>query len=199
MNNINTSAIISTSPRRYDIDALRIFAFTLLILYHVSMLYALGEDWHVKSAYQTDALHIPRLLVNQWRMSLLFVISGLAVSFVWQRYSAGRFALRRTRQLLVPLIFGMAFVVAPQCYYQALSNGVIEPGFLRFMGQYLTFQDFPGEAWAGEITSGTCLTCCSIRWRSSLWPSCWTDRWRRLSVGFSPCGVSGLLWYRSYR
>ncbi len=150
MNNINTSAIISTSPRRYDIDALRIFAFTLLILYHVSMLYALGEDWHVKSAYQTDALHIPRLLVNQWRMSLLFVISGLAVSFVWQRYSAGRFALRRTRQLLVPLIFGMAFVVAPQCYYQALSNGVIEPGFLRFMGQYLTFQDFPGEAWAGE-------------------------------------------------
>ena len=108
MNNINTSAIISTSPRRYDIDALRIFAFTLLILYHVSMLYALGEGWHVKSAYQTDALQIPRLLVNQWRMSLLFVISGLAVSFVWQRYSAGRFAARRTRQLLVPLLFGMA-------------------------------------------------------------------------------------------
>ena len=44
----------------------------------------------------------------------------------------------------------IAFVVAPQCYYEALGKGIIEPGFLRFMGQYLTFQDFPGEAWAGE-------------------------------------------------
>ena len=148
----SNGAVISASERarRYDIDFLRVFAFMLLILYHVSMLYAEGEGWHVKSAYQTDALTIPRLLVNQWRMPLLFIISGLAISFVWHKYSAGRFAAKRTQRLIVPLLFGMAFIVAPQCYYEALGKGIIEPGFLRFMGQYLTFQDFPGEAWGGE-------------------------------------------------
>jgi hypothetical protein len=44
----------------------------------------------------------------------------------------------------------MAFIVAPQPYYEALSKGIIEPGFLSFMGKYLTFHDFPGEAWGGE-------------------------------------------------
>jgi len=83
-------------------------------------------------------------------MALLFVISRLAVSFVWGKYSAGRFAGRRIWRLMVPLLFGMAFIVAPQAYYEALTKSVIEPGFLQFMGQYLTFQDFPGEAWGGE-------------------------------------------------
>ena len=108
-------AVISATAqaRRYDIDFLRVFAFSLLILYHVGMLYAEGEGWHVKSAYQTDALNIPRLLVNQWRMPLLFIISGLAISFVWHKYSAGQFAARRTQRLMVPLLFGMAVIVAP--------------------------------------------------------------------------------------
>jgi glucan biosynthesis protein C len=146
----NGAIISAAAGRRYDIDVLRVFAFSLLILYHVSMLYAEGEGWHVKSAYQTDALSIPRLLVNQWRMSLLFIISGLAISFVWHKYTPGQFAAKRISRLMVPLIFGMAIVVAPQCYYEALGKGLIEPGFIKFMGQYLTFQDFPDEAWAGE-------------------------------------------------
>lgn len=138
------------NERRYDIDALRVFAFSLLILYHVGMYYVLDWGWHVKSAYQAEGLQLPMLLVNQWRMSLLFIISGLAISFVWSRYSAGRFALKRSYRLLVPLVFGMAFIVSAQCYYEALNKGIIEPGYFRFMGQYLTFQDFPGEAWGGE-------------------------------------------------
>jgi len=44
--------------------------------------------------------------------------------------------------------------VAPQCYYEALGKGIIEPGFGRFMVQYLTFQDFPGDAWGGEEIIG---------------------------------------------
>jgi glucans biosynthesis protein C len=139
-----------SQARRYDIDALRVFAFGLLILYHVAMFYVADWGWHIKSAHQAEWLQLPMLLVNQWRMPLLFIISGLAVSFVWQRYSPGRFALRRLYRLLLPLIFGMAFIVAPQCYYEALGKGLIEPGFGNFMVQYLTFQDFPGDAWGGE-------------------------------------------------
>ncbi|MGB5628811.1 MAG: acyltransferase family protein [Woeseiaceae bacterium] len=143
-----------SQARRYDIDALRVFAFSLLILYHVAMFYVADWGWHIKSAYQAEWLQFPMVLVNQWRMSLLFIISGLAVSFVWQRYTPGRFALRRIYRLLLPLVFGMAFIVAPQCYYEALGKGIIEPGFGKFMLQYLTFQDFPGDAWGGEEIIG---------------------------------------------
>ena len=139
-----------SQARRCDIDALRVFAFSLLILYHVAMFYVEDWGWHIKSSYQAEWLQFPMLLVNQWRMTLLFIISGLAVSFVWRRYTPGRFVLRRLYRLLLPLVFGMAFIVAPQCYYEALGKGIIEPGFGKFMLQYLTFQDFPGDAWGGE-------------------------------------------------
>ena len=146
----NTAISATQHARRYDIDALRVMAFGLLILFHVGMFYVLDWGWHVKSTYQAEWLQAPMLFTNQWRMSLLFLISGLAVSFIWQKYTAGQFALRRIWRLLVPLLFGMAFIISPQCYYEALNKGIIEPGYLTFMGQYLTFQDFPGEAWAGE-------------------------------------------------
>ena len=135
--------------RRHDIDALRVFAFGLLILYHVGMFYVADWGWHVKSAYQSDWLQLPMQLTNQWRMPIIFLISGLAVNFVWGKYSVGRFAGRRCVRLFIPLVFGMAFIIAPQAYYEALTKGIIEPGFWRFMGQYLTMQDFPAEAWGG--------------------------------------------------
>ena len=139
-----------SNSRRYDIDALRVIAFGLLILYHVAMFYVLDWGWHVKSAYQAEWLQLPMRLVNQWRMPLLFIISGLAMSFVIDKYPPGRLALRRLWRLLLPLLFGMAFIVAPQCYYEALTKGLIEPGYGQFLIQYLTFQDFPGDAWGGE-------------------------------------------------
>jgi len=40
--------------------------------------------------------------------------------------------------------------VAPQPYYEAVTKGLVEPGFLDFMARYLTFQDFPDGAWGGE-------------------------------------------------
>ena len=37
-------------PRRHDIDALRVFAFALLILYHCAMLYVADWDFHLRLA-----------------------------------------------------------------------------------------------------------------------------------------------------
>ena len=57
--------------RRHDIDALRIFAFALLILYHAGMLYvAPVGDWgfHLKSTHLAEWLQYPMLFLNRWRM-----------------------------------------------------------------------------------------------------------------------------------
>lgn len=141
---------MNTTARRHDIDALRVIAFGLLILYHCGMFYVADWGWHVKSEYLSVWLQEPMRFVNQWRMSLLFVISGLAVSFVWDRYTPGQLSRRRLWRLGLPLIFGMVVVVVPQPYFEALNKGIIEPGFFKFWYQYLTFHDFPGEAWGGE-------------------------------------------------
>jgi peptidoglycan/LPS O-acetylase OafA/YrhL len=150
------AAISTATDRRYDIDALRVLAFSLLILYHVGMFYVYDWGWHVKSAYQAEWLQLPMLWSNQWRMPLIFLISGLAVSFVWGKYRPLVFAGRRIWRLFIPLVFGMAIIVAPQAYLEGMTKGVIEPGFWHFFGQYLTFADYPAEAYGGaEIITWT--------------------------------------------
>jgi len=144
----------TTPGRRHDIDALRVFAFVLLILYHVGMFYVADWGWHVKSTYQSTWLQVPMLFSNQWRMSLIFLISGLSVNFVWGKYRPEIFALRRFWRLFVPLLVGMAFIIAPQNYYGALSNGTIERGFLEFFGHYLTGYDFPPQTYDGDDSPG---------------------------------------------
>src|SRR5690349_17424659 len=143
------SATASTTPRRYDIDALRVLAFGLLILYHVCMAYVWDWGWHVKSSYQTEALQLPMLLSNRWRMCLLFLISGLAIGFTQAQAAPGRFAWSRTGRLLVPLLFGMAFIVPVQAYCQAVTNGAIAPGFGDFLVRYFTHQPWPKDAFDG--------------------------------------------------
>lgn len=145
---------IASPGRRYDIDALRVLAFSLLILYHVGMFYVADWGFHIKSGYQFEWLQGPMLWSNQFRMPLIFLISGLAVSFVWGKYRPHTFALRRIWRLLIPLIVGMAFIIAPQNYYEALSNGAIERGFGDFFQTYLLGQDFPPQAYDGDDTPG---------------------------------------------
>lgn len=136
--------------RRYDIDALRVLAFAVLILYHVGMFYVADWGWHVKSAYTAEWLKFPMLLVNQWRLALLFLISGAVVHFLLDKVSPGRFAWLRTRRLLVPLAFGMLVVVPPQAWLQARANGAFEGGYGEFLIRYFTFQGWPPGAFDGS-------------------------------------------------
>ena len=45
--------------RRHDIDALRVLAFALVILYHVGMYYVAGWHWHIKSPQAVEWLQGP--------------------------------------------------------------------------------------------------------------------------------------------
>jgi glucan biosynthesis protein C len=135
--------------RRPEIDALRAIAFSLLILYHVGMLYVAGWDWHLKSTYTSEALQWPMLFVNRWRMDLIFLISGAATAFLMRRASRASFVRQRLWRLLLPLAFGMAVVIPIQPYCQGVANGLVEPGFLRFLGRYFTGYPWPHGAFDG--------------------------------------------------
>lgn len=136
------------AARRYDIDALRVCAFGLLILFHVGMFYV-PWDWHVKSAHVASWLELPMTLSHQWRMQLVFLVSGLALNFLRRRSTYQRLAGQRLIRLGIPLLFGMAFIIPPQAYLEALRNGATEAGYLDFLGRYFTFQPWPEGAFAG--------------------------------------------------
>lgn len=143
------------SPRRYDIDALRVMAFSLLIFYHIGMLYVANWGWHIKSDYQYDWVKFPMLLVNQWRMPLLFLISGIASSFLIRKYSTIGFLKSRSSRLLIPFIAGVILIVPPQAYIQAVANGSIantfgEMSYLSFLAHYFSFQEWPIDAFDGS-------------------------------------------------
>src|SRR5690606_15506569 len=136
--------------RRHDIDALRVLAFALLIIYHVGMFYVADWGWHIKSAHLSEWLQYPMLLVNRWRMPLLFLISGLAVNFLLRGMGAGELARSRVKRLLLPLAFGMAVIVPPQAYLQAVSNGAFDGNYLEFLRAYFTFQPWAQGAFDGS-------------------------------------------------
>ncbi len=123
--------------RRYDLDWVRVAAFCLLVLYHTGMYYV-SWDWHVKSPYAGDTLEPLMLLTAPWRLSLLFLISGVATAFLFRKTPAG-FVGQRSWRLLVPLIFGMLVVVTPQAYYEVVERlpGGYHDGYLAFWGRYL--------------------------------------------------------------
>lgn len=132
------------------LDWVRVGAFGLLILYHVGMFYV-SWDWHVKSRHAGFLMEPLMLLSNPWRLSLLFLISGVATRFMADRMGPGALARSRLPRLGIPLLFVMAVLVVPQPYYEVVEKIDYADGYLAFWGRYLSFdQSF--------CRDGDCLT-----------------------------------------
>lgn len=135
--------------RRHDIDTLRVLAFALLILYHTAMAYVAGWDFHLKSVHAAGWLQWPMVALNRWRMPLLFLIGGMALSLSGAGRAPWRAIRRRSRQLLLPLLFGIVVIIPIQPYAQAVDNGSIAPGFWAFLLRFWQFRPFPAGAFPG--------------------------------------------------
>jgi glucans biosynthesis protein C len=135
----------AAAHRQFGLDWLRIGAFGLLIFYHIGMFFV-PWDWHVKTSVPMDWVEWPMLAVNPWRLSLLFVISGIASRLMLSRLaSAGGFAGSRSWRLLVPLIAGMTLFVVPQPWLELHDQGRYNAGLLHFWStDYFRFDDSLG-------------------------------------------------------
>ncbi|MUI11448.1 acyltransferase family protein [Massilia dura] len=137
------------AQRLYFLDWIRICAFCVLVCFHTGLYYG-PWAWHVKSAYAGPAIEPLLLLTSPWRMSLLFLVSGAASGFLLSKASDAKFLRERTSRLLVPLVFGMAVVVPPQSYCEAIEKMGYNGSYLDFLQRYL---------WAdpGFCPGGDCL------------------------------------------
>ncbi len=128
-------------PRHYYLDWLRVLAFGLLIFYHTGMFFV-GWDWHIKNNRLSETMELPMIFSGQWRMSLLFIISGAAVFFALRKRTTGQFAKERLKRILLPLAFGMFVVVPPQIYFERLTQGSTF-SYLEFYPSVFRFQPYP--------------------------------------------------------
>src|SRR3981081_2688631 len=119
------------SARRADLDCVRIGAFGLLIFYHVGMLYV-SWGFHIKSVHRITALEPLMLVLNPWRLALLFLVSGAATRFMLGKYAIGPLLRISSPRVLLPRIFGMLVIVPPQAYDQIVESLGYPAGFLDF-------------------------------------------------------------------
>jgi len=117
--------------RRHDLDFLRVFVFALLIFYHVGMVFV-PWDFHLKNNVIYDWICYPMWFVNQWRLPILFLISGMGTYFALQKRTGKQFAIERIKRLFIPLLFGMMFIVPPQVYVERLYTN-------QFTGSYFNY------------------------------------------------------------
>jgi len=122
---------MKTTIRRYDLDWLRVIVFALLIFYHVGMFFV-PWGWHVKNNVIYDWLRWPMSFLNQWRLPILFVISGMGTYYALGKRSMGKFMWERFLRLGIPLVVGMILIVPPQVYFERLVDGSFTGSYWKY-------------------------------------------------------------------
>lgn len=155
MNAIHKPSIIqmkkSKKQRRYDLDWLRVIAIAILLFYHVGMIYV-SWDWHINSAKSSRWMEIIMIFLHQWRMPLLFFISGAGTYFALSFRRSGVYVKERSKRLLVPVVFSMLVIVPPQIYLERLFKNI--PGvapvtdYLSYYPRVFQFIPYP----AGDLS-----------------------------------------------
>ena len=127
--------------RRYEFDWLRVLAFSLLIFYHTGMFFV-SWDWHLKNNQLSEVMEVPMAFLSQWRMSLIFLVSGVGVYFALGYRSAGTFAKDRLKRIFIPLLVGMLLIVPPQVYFERLTQG-FSGSYWSFLPSIFEFEPYP--------------------------------------------------------
>ena len=121
--------------RRYDIDWIRVIVFDILILYHVGMFFV-PWDWHIKNNEIVNWIRYPMLFVNQWRIPILFVVSGMGTRFTLSYKTGAGYIKERLTRLFIPLGVGILLIVPPQVYIERLTQGEVSGSFFAFYPQF---------------------------------------------------------------
>lgn len=128
--------------RKHYIDWMRILAFGILILIH-GMVPFTSVQWEINNNSSSYSLTRFTFWLHQWRLPLLFFVSGLGIRFSLSSRSIAAFYGERARRLLIPLLFAMFFTIPIQPYFEFLQRGNIEPGYLEFYKQVWEFKVYP--------------------------------------------------------
>lgn len=132
----------SLTQRKYYLDWLRVIAFYILIIYHVGMIFV-PWDFHIKNDVTLEWFETWMAFLSQWRLPLLFMISGMVIFYSMGKRTAKGIIKERAKRLLIPLFFGMLVIVPPQIYYERISDGILFSNYFDFWKTVFEFIPFP--------------------------------------------------------
>jgi glucan biosynthesis protein C len=119
------------TKRQAYLDWLRILAIVGVLFFHSAMPFVSECGWHIKNKETSYLLLEFNFWLHNFRMPLLFFISGTVSYFMLQKRTGPGFIGLRFRRLLIPLIFGILIIVPPQVYMERVAEG--------FKGNYWSF------------------------------------------------------------
>jgi surface polysaccharide O-acyltransferase-like enzyme len=128
--------------RLHFIDHIRVFAFLLLIFFHSAMPFV-NYNWEVKNEQKSELLLSIILWFHQWRLPLLFFISGVGIYFSLKSRNIIKFTLERFRRLFIPLVFAMLFTIPIQVYVEYMQKGRINGRYFDFYPSVWKFVPYP--------------------------------------------------------
>ncbi len=112
---------MDTTKRRYDLDWLRVIAILAVYFHHIGMPFN-GDGFHIMNAESSKLLDDIMVYFEQFRLPLLFLISGTGTVLAFSKRTWQQFFKERTGRLIIPLIFGVFFIIPPQTYYQYITE-----------------------------------------------------------------------------
>jgi glucan biosynthesis protein C len=130
------------TERRHYIDWVRVLAFSILIFFHCAMPFV-TFGWEVKNPETSVGLTRFVWWLHQWRLPLLFFISGVGIFYSLKRRSVWSFAGERFVRLFIPLAFAMLFTIPFQVYYEWLQTGKISSSYAEFYPSVWNFTPYP--------------------------------------------------------
>lgn len=133
---------MNTTKRLYYIDWLRVIAFALLILFHTGMFFV-PWNFHIKNNEISELFELWMTPLNQFRLPLLFMISGMGVYFAFSHRKVSGFIKERSTRLLLPLVFGMLVIIPPQIYFERLTQNVHFENYFDFWKTVFNFVPYP--------------------------------------------------------
>jgi hypothetical protein len=139
---LNQFGMEQQNLRKHYIDWVRVIAFFLLIFFHCAMPFVVF-NWEVKNAETSMGLSRFIWWLHQWRLPLLFFISGAGIHFSLRKRSVLSFAGERFVRLFIPLLFAMFFTIPLQVYYEKLQRGQISGSYADFYPTVWNFIPYP--------------------------------------------------------
>jgi peptidoglycan/LPS O-acetylase OafA/YrhL len=100
-------------------------------------------NWEIKN--QDTSAFLSRLIIwlHQWRLPLLFFVSGIGVSYSLNKRNLLSFYGERIVRLFIPLLFSMFFTIPIQVYYERLQQGKIHSSYLDFYPSVWNMVPYP--------------------------------------------------------
>ncbi|WNB91717.1 acyltransferase family protein [Bacillus sp. NEB1478] len=132
--------------RQYDMDWIRVLATVGVFLYHCSM-FVNPFPWHVKNnEIDSSSILVFSLFVGAWIMPIFFAVSGVSVSYAFEKRSVSLYLKERLKRLGVPLLFGVLFLTPPQIYMERVANNQFNGSYFEFFPHFFDgiYLDFGG-------------------------------------------------------